>query len=196
MNGIRQSLSYHHPIVKKISIEVQLFTGSGKGKDVSKDFQKDYVLMSKANFENVPQALRPYNLFFEGIHSYKRISDGLRQDNGWGLTLHYKLMERKKLWINVGLGYLMYSTQSIVRNSVMDINISNPKTLGDVLQNYRIFYPASIYSDYKDGSAISTFQINYTLTERLMLGVGLNINRSFWNHYFNIGSGINIVCLL
>lgn len=152
--------------------------------------------MSKANFENVPIALRPVNLSFEGIHSYNRISDGLRQDNGWGLSVHYDLLKRKKLNVDIGLGYLVYTTKSIVRNSVMDIRISNPKTLGDPLLDYRITYPASLYTDYRDGAVTSNCHINYALTERLKLGLGINVNRSLWNHYFDLGAGVNFICEL
>ena len=96
----------------------------------------------------------------------------------------------------MGLGYIVYNTKSIVRNTVMDIRISNPKTLGDTLLNYRIDYPATIYTDYQDGAVIINVKICQTLTERIKSGLTLNLNRSLWNHRFDFGAGLNFIYVL
>ena len=40
LNGVRQTFTYHHYIVKGFSVEVHLFTGSGRGKTFLKIFKK------------------------------------------------------------------------------------------------------------------------------------------------------------
>ena len=196
LNGVRQTMSFHHDIAKGFSIEGHLFTGSGRGKDISNSFQKDYVLLSKDNINNVPSQLVTFYNIPEGIYSYKRISNALRQDNGWGLSVHYTILKRNKLSVDVGLGYMVYNTKSIVKNSVMDIRISNPKSIGDTLVNHRIYYPTPLYSDYQDGAAMSNIRVSHHLTERIKSGLTLNINRSLWNHRFDFGLGFNFIYVL
>lgn len=196
LNGVRQTMSFHHDIANDFSIEGHLFTGSGRGKDISNSFQKDYVLLSKDNISNIPNPLVPFYSSLEGIHSYKRISNALRQDNGWGLSVHYEILKQKTISIDVGLGYIVYNTKSIVRNTVMDIRISNPKSLGDKLSNYRIYYPATIYTDYQDGAVMSNVRIRHTLTERIKAGLTFNVNRSLWNNRFDFGAGLNFIYVL
>jgi hypothetical protein len=196
LNGIRQTMSFHHDIANGFSIEGHLFTGSGRGKDISDSFQKDYILLSKGNKGNVPNPLAPFYSSPEGIHGYKRISNALKQDNGWGLSVHYDILKQKKLNIAFGIGYIVYNTKSIVRNTVMDIRISNPKSLGDTLSNYRIHYPATLYTDYQDGAVMSNVRICHTLSERIKSGLTFNVNRSLWNHRFDFGAGLNFIYVL
>ena len=61
MNGLRQTLCYSYGFSKKISIEIQLFSGSGRGTDISKNFKKDFVLLSKGNSGNTPEFLTSFN---------------------------------------------------------------------------------------------------------------------------------------
>lgn len=190
LNGIRQTLTFAYGLSKKLSIEFQVFTGSGRGKDISSNFKADFVLLSKANKANVPAFLYSINESYEGIHSYKRISDALKQDNGWGISLNYKFLERTKFNADISLGYLTYNTKAIVRDNIIDLKIT---LLNDSsIKDYKISYPTAIHINHDDGAAFARVNISYKIHNRFSLGMSTNLNYSLWNSGLDLGLGTTL----
>ncbi len=191
MKEIRQTIIYNFPLSKKISIEGQLFVGRGHGKDISNNFEKDYILLSKGNSGNVPSFLNFSVDYYDGIYSYKRISSGLRQDFGWGLSINYLLLDKESWTFDISVGYLVYKTKAIIRDTNIDLKISLANTPSIV--DYAITYPAAIHMSYNDGAAFSKMNLAYKINNRLDLGLLLNFNYSLWNTGIDIGTGLGIV---
>jgi hypothetical protein len=196
LKGIRQELSYHQAISNKFSVALKVFVGSGRGRDISGDFKKDYILLSKNNWQNVPISLtNGFNNYFEGIYHYNRIAEGMSSDHGYGFSLFYHVLNKKKLSIDAGLGYLVYNSKLNMRNIVMDLSISNNHYFGD-LQNYRINYPAPIIIDYSDGAFSTNLQVSYQVSSNIFLGSGVTYNFSPWTYSNDLGLGVNFKYLL
>ena len=190
LGGIRQTLAYSHGLSKKLSIELQVFTGSGRGKDISSNFNKDFIVLSENNAGNVPDFLNSFNDYYEGIYSYKRISNGLKQDNGWGISLNYKLLQFSKFDLNFSIGYLVYNTKAIIRDNIIDVKISVPNYPS--IKDYEIRYPAAVHMNYDDGAAIANVNISYKFQNRLSLGLSTNFNYSMWNSGLDLGLGLSL----
>lgn len=188
MSGLRQTLCYSYGFSKKISIEFQLFTESGRGTDISKNFKKDFVLLSKANSGNTPEFLTSFNEYNEGIYSYDRISDGLKQDNGWGMSVKYLLLDESKLKVSLCLGYLVYNTKAVLTASIFDVKVSLPND--NTISDYKISYPSKILMNYDDGAAFTRMDITHNMRDRLAIGLNTNINYSTWSSGIDIGIGI------
>lgn len=167
-----------------------MFTGSGRGKDISSNFKKDFVVLSKNNAGNVPAFLYLFNEYYEGIYSYERISNGLKQDNGWGISLNYNLLQFSKIDFNFSLGYLVYNTKAIIRDNIIDLKISDPNK--PAIKDYEIRYPAAVHMNYDDGAAIANVNISYKFQNRLSLGLSTNFNYSMWNSGLDSGLGISL----
>ncbi len=190
LEGIRQTLAYSHGLSKKLSIELQVFTGSGRGKDISSNFNKDFIVLSENNAGNVPDFLNSFNDYYEGIYSYERISNGLKQDNGWGISLNYKLLQFSRIDLNFSLGYLVYNTKAIIRDNIIDLKISDPSDPS--IKDYEIRYPAAVHMNYDDGAAIANVNISYKFQNRLSLGLSTNFNYSMWNSGLDLGLGLSL----
>jgi len=188
MNGLRQTLCYSYGFSKKISIEIQLFSGSGRGTDISKNFKKDFVLLSKGNSGNTPEFLTSFNEYYEGIYSYDRISDGLKQDNGWGLSMKYLILDKSKLKVSLCLGYMVYNTKAVLTANIFDVKVSLPND--NTVSDYKISYPAKILMNYDDGAVFSRLDITHNLRERLSIGLNTNLNYSAWSSGIDVGLGI------
>ena len=194
MSGVRQTLLYSHGLSKKISFEIQVFTGTGRGKDISNNFSEDFILMSKNNTQNVPEFLISFDENYEGIHNYQRISEGLKQDNGWGFSINYLIIQKSKLNLELSFGYLKYNTKTIVRNNIIDLKITLPTD--PTIKDYQISYPASIHMNYNDGAGFSMICANYKIKDRLSFGGNCNVNYSLWGSGLDIGLGLGLVYIL
>ena len=191
MSGIRQTLSYAYAIGKRLSVETQVFAGSGRGKDISHNFQRDFVLISKNNYDNVPEFLFPAYSINDGIHSYQRISNGLRQDFGWGVSLNYLTYQKGPFSIDFSIGYIVYQTKAIVRDNIIELKITSP-IYPEIISDYRIDYPATIYMNYRDGAVFARSCFNYRIKDRLSLSLNANVNQSLWGSGLDIGGGIGL----
>ena len=189
MVGVRQSLAYSHKLHNNLSFEITVFTGNGRGNDITQNFQKDYILQTKGNYENLPATLRnEINTFYDGIVSFKRISNGLQQDFGYGFLIHYSLPIKNKLSLDISSGYLVTNTKVVSRENEIELLISD--NLTGSLNMHKIFYPAPIYADYNDGFFTGRVNINYDFRERYNGGLSSSFELSPWTSTLNLGFGI------
>lgn len=195
MAGVRQTLTYAHPLSNRLLFEVQVFAGNGRGRDISHNFKRDFILFSKDNADNIPGFLAEFFPYYEGIHSYQRISNGLRQDYGWGLSLNYLIYKKGKFSSDISLGYLVYQTKTIVRDNIVEIKITST-TFPNTITDYQITFPPSIFMNYRDGAGFARACINYNIKHRLSLSLNVNINQSLWGSGIDTGGGIGFFYLI
>lgn len=194
MEGIRQTLTYSHRLSNKISIEGQIFTGTGRGKDISNNFQKDFALITNENYNNLPSFFIGNAVIYEGIYSYKRISNGLKQDNGWGLSLNFLLIDKSKLTFDISIGYLSLETKSILRDNIIDLRVTS--NFNSEITDYQIIYPTSIHLKFRDGAGFTRLNASCRLANRISMGLNCNLNYSFWGTGLDYGGGLGFTYYL
>ena len=163
MNGL-ETFFDSCQLFKKISIEIQLFSGSGREPIFPKHI-KNFVLLSKAKWKTPRNFWTSFNEYYEGIYSYDRISDGLKQDNGWGLSMKYLILDNSKLKVSLCLGYMVYNTKAVLTANIFDVKVSLPND--NTVSDYKISYPAKILMNYDDGAVFSKLDITHNLRKRL-----------------------------
>jgi hypothetical protein len=194
MTGLRQSLSYQHFATKKIGLRGTVYLASGRGKDVSGEFEKNYVLAALKNLENTPIYFRG-NRIPGGLVNFDRIAQGLVQDKGFFIQMVYSLYQNKKLSSNLALGYGKSFLEINYRESVIKTNVSSSKIdLFGGINIEDLIIPLPVMTSVRNALVSLDYDITYRLNENIDLGLSCYTMTDF--DVFSLNNGIGLLLKL
>lgn len=174
LGGIRQSLLFKHHFSDRFYTSFGVFVGSATGNSVSETINDQYLLQT--HFNNVTN----YFGVDAFLHS-KKISNGIRNDVGWGANFGYKIFSFKKINFDIFLGAYKVKTKAIIRPIVEELTFISPN---GVETSYIV--PIPVYHHYKAYYILFGFGADMTISKKVMLNTKFQYESDIFT-----GSGYN-----
>ena len=181
LGGLRQSLLFKHYFNDRFYTSFGLFVGSAKGWSVTETINDQYLLQTY--FNNV-------TTYFEVdaiLHS-KNISNGIRNDVGWGANFGYKILSFKKINIDIFSGAYKVKTKAIIRPIVEELTFISQN---GIEKSYIV--PIPVYHHYKAYYILFGFGADMTISKNVMLNTKFQYETDiFTGTGYNYGGSVGL----
>lgn len=189
-HGLRQNIEISHYLNSRLKVFGGVHLTSGRGKDISSDFKKDYILFSKNNWQNVPAGFGSgFNNFQQGVYNYKRISNGVIQMSGYSFSLGYDLIKSGNINLEIKAGYARNKIDLTVREIDIETDVV-PFASFPISNPQKIIYPASIFYSTSEDYINFNPNIGYKINPKINIGVSMYIQYGTYRNTYDLGGGI------